>query len=186
MASLPLGASSRQGLTVYKERDAFLGEVLVDVTQKVRNAKRIYLVDFAMQLEVGPPPFAVRLEFKGPSSIQSNDLNIPSQFVMAPTWDGAAGRLILKQYFGYPGFSFCESPGRDIPVTQLNIKVTDESGVTINFLKILLHFAVEYDTTPNAIQSSQYNAPNLAVASPSPTASTSPFAAWASTLMAPY
>lgn len=182
--SLPLGAASRQGLTVYKAADSFAGRVTVDFAQKVRNAKRIYLVDFSLKMKAGPPPFAVRLEFKGPSGIQSNDLNIPSQFVICPTWD--ATRLVLKQYFGYPGFSFCESPGRDIPIAMLDIVVSDESGATIDFANILLHFAVEYETTPNGLQSSQYSYPNPPVASPSPVVSTSPFSSWASTLMAPY
>lgn len=184
MASLPLGAASRQGLTIYKEADSFVGRVTVDVAQKVRNASRVYLVDFALKMKAGPPPFAVRLEFKGPSGVMSNDLNIPSQFVITPTWDAA--RLVLKQYFGYPGFSFCEAPGRDTPVTRFDITVSDETGATIDFANILLHFAVEYPTTSNGLESAAYAAPNLPVAVPSPVPTSSPFGAWASNLLPPY
>lgn len=180
----PSGVFARQALTIVKTRDPnSIGRVTVQVAQGVRNARRVFINDLKVQIAapVGLPPQAVRLEFQQPGLV-ANDLNIHTQFVALPIWD--ATTRTLRESWGYPGFTFAEVSGRDVPTTFLDFRVTDEGGQTIDFELLAVKFTVEFENIPNSSTSSSYAYANQPSAVPAVTQT--PWPNWAGTLAPPY
>lgn len=181
----PSGVLARQALTIVQPRNPNSpGRVTVQLSQGVRNARRVFINDLKVKIpDPAPaaPPLLVRLEFQSPGLL-ANDLNVHTQFVALPIWEAAT--LSLRESWGYPGFTFAEVAGRDVPTSFIDFKVTDEGGQTIDFDYLAVKFTVEYDGSPNSATSSSYAYPNVPTVVPAPTKTVWPN--WAGTLGPPY
>jgi hypothetical protein len=126
------------------------GEAKQQVTNKVRNAVRIYFNDFKMRIAapVFPalPPSIVRINFK-PSGLMPTELNAIDQFVVFPQWDAATRSL--RETWSSPGFVIAERFNAETPFESLELLVTDENNNPIVFEMFALRFTVEYATEPN-------------------------------------
>lgn len=131
------------------------GHAVVQLSQPIRNARRIFLSEVKVEQDplVGSPAFSLHLEFRG-TSIEPNDVNTLSTFVVFPDYDAA--RLTYRAQWNYPDTPFAEYVGRDVPISNLDVRVRDQSGTTVAFSRLGLRLTVEYDAPPNSATSSSY------------------------------
>lgn len=181
----PQGVLARQTLTIVQAQNpGDPGHVKVQVSQAVRNCRKVYINELTVQIaDPAPalPPVAVRLDFQNPGLL-ANDLQVASQFVAAPVWNPATRRL--RETWQFPGFTFAETIGRDTPVSLIDFYTRDEAGDIIDFEQLVVKFTIEYLDVPNSTTSSSYAYANKPVAVPAVTRTNWPN--WAGTLAPPF
>ena len=181
------GVLPRQGLTIIAAPIANdVGHIVTNIASPVINARRIFLNDFKLQTANNVFPTLIQVAFN-PSNggLTTTDLQTPSSIWIMPSFAVVNALNEFRESWSFPGLSFAEVSGRNVPVRSLDIKLYDQTGALIPFLWAGIRFSVEYETTPNNKTDTAYTYPSLPVSVPQPIGTTNrPY--WAGGVAQPY